>query len=227
LHMRILIVEDRPRMAALLRRTLRNEGHFVTIASDGEQAIVLGRSQDLDVILLDITLPVVDGFTVLRQLRTERLTTSIIMVTARDAMSDIIRGLDLGADDYLTKPFALDILLARIRAVSRRGPAMLSGKLEFEDLFLNRQTHELLRQGRSVPLTRIEFALLEKLIRNAGLIVTKDALIEAGWGLAADVSENSLHVFIRTLRHKIATDGEPQLLHTARGIGYTLRAKTY
>jgi DNA-binding response OmpR family regulator len=214
-------------MASLLRRTLRNEGHFVTIASDGEQAILLGRSQDLDVILLDITLPILDGFTVLRQLRAERLTTSIIMVTARDAMSDIIRGLDLGADDYLTKPFALDILLARIRAVSRRGPAMLSDKLEFEGLLLNQQTHELLRQGRTAPLTRIEFALLEKLIRNAGLIVTKDALIEAGWGLAADVNENSLHVFIRSLRHKIAPGEEPQLLHTARGIGYTLRAKIY
>ena len=223
--MRILIVEDRPRMAALLKRTLRSEGHSVKIASDGEQAMELGRSQDLDVILLDVALPLVDGFTVLRQLREERLTTSIIMVTARDAMSDIVRGLDLGADDYLTKPFALDILLARIRAVSRRGQTMLSEKLEFEDLLINRQTYELLRKGRSAPLTRTEFALMEKLIRNAGLIVTKDALIEAGWGLGADVSENSLHVFIRALRHKIAIEGEPQLIQTARGIGYTLRAR--
>lgn len=224
--MRILVVEDRPRMAALLKRALRSEGHAVTIAPDGEQALQLGRSLNLDVILLDVSLPLIDGFTVLRQLREEQLTTPIIMVTARDAMSDIIRGLDLGADDYLTKPFALDILLARIRAVSRRGQTMLPATLAFEDLLINPQTYELLRRGRSTPLTRTEFALMEKLIRNAGLIVTKDALIEAGWGDDAEVSENSLHVFIRTLRHKIAIEGEPQLLHTARGIGYTLRART-
>jgi DNA-binding response OmpR family regulator len=213
-------------MAALLKRALRSEGHAVTIAPDGEQALQLGRSLNLDVILLDVSLPLIDGFTVLRQLREEQLTTPIIMVTARDAMSDIIRGLDLGADDYLTKPFALDILLARIRAVSRRGQTMLPATLAFEDLLINPQTYELLRRGRSTPLTRTEFALMEKLIRNAGLIVTKDALIEAGWGDDAEVSENSLHVFIRTLRHKIAIEGEPQLLHTARGIGYTLRART-
>lgn len=225
--MRILVVEDRPRMAALLKRTLRSQGHFVTIASDGGQAMILGRAEDLDVILLDVALPVVDGFTVLRQLREERLTTSIIMVTARDAMIDVIRGLDLGADDYLTKPFALDILLARIRAVARRGQNATTDTLQFEDLLISKQTYELLRKGRSTPLTRTEFALLEKLIRNAGFIVTKDALIEAGWGLGADVSENSLHVFIRTLRHKIAVEGEAQLLHTARGIGYTLRARAH
>jgi DNA-binding response OmpR family regulator len=210
-------------MARLLERALRSEGHSVTLAFDGEQAILCGRSQTLDVILLDVTLPLMDGFAVLRSLRSEQLSTPIIMVTARDSMADIIRGLDLGADDYLTKPFVLDVLLARIRAVSRRGPAVMTESLEFEDLKLNKRTYELLRRDRAVQLTRTEFALLEKLMRNAGLIVTKDALVEAGWGIGADVNESSLYVFVRALRNKIAADGEAQLLHTARGVGYTLR----
>ncbi len=221
--MRVLVVEDRPRMARLLERALRSEGHSVTLAFDGEQAVACGSSQRIDVILLDVTLPMMDGFTVLRSLRSERLTTPVIMVTARDSMADIIRGLDLGADDYLTKPFVLDVLLARIRAVSRRGPAMVPESLEFGDLRLNKRTYELSRRDRAVQLTRTEFALLEKLIRNAGLIVTKDALVEAGWGAGADVNESSLYVFVRALRNKIAIDGETQLLHTARGVGYTLR----
>jgi DNA-binding response OmpR family regulator len=221
--MRVLVVEDRPRMARLLERALRSEGHSVTLAFDGEQAIACGRSQSLDVILLDVTLPIMDGFAVLRSLRSDQLTTPVIMITARDSMADIIRGLDLGADDYLTKPFVLDVLLARIRAVSRRGPAMLPDNLEFADLKLNKRTYELLRRERVVQLTRTEFALLEKLIRNAGLIVTKDALVEAGWGIGVDVNQSSLYVFVRALRNKIAIDGEAQLLHTARGVGYTLR----
>lgn len=221
--MHILVVEDRPRMARLLDRTLRREGHTVTLALDGAKAVEYGRSSDLDVILLDIALPVMDGFAVLRTLRAERFTTPTIMVTARDSMDDIVRGLDLGADDYLTKPFALGNLLARIRAVSRRRPAIQLDRLEFAGLTLDRATHQLSRLGRSEELTRIEFALLEKLIRNAGMIVTKDILVEAGWGLGADVSDGSLYVFVRALRSKIATEGEPQLLHTVRGVGYTLR----
>jgi DNA-binding response OmpR family regulator len=221
--MHILVVEDRPRMARLLDRTLRREGHTVTLAFDGEQAIEYGRSPDLDVILLDVALPVLDGFAVLRTLRAERFTTPTIMVTARDSMEDIVRGLDLGADDYLTKPFALGNLLARIRAVSRRRPALQVERLAFEDLTLDRNTHRLSRSGRTEELTRIEFALLEKLIRNAGMIVTKDLLVRAGWGLGADVSDGSLYVFVRALRSKIAAEGEPQLLHTVRGVGYTLR----
>ena len=224
--MQVLVVEDHPRMARLLERALQSEGHSVTLASNGEQAMVYGRSPDLDVILLDVTLPVMDGFTVLRNLRAERTMTPAIMLTARDAMADIVKGLDLGADDFLTKPFALDVLFARIRAVSRRGAAMRTEQLEFEDLKLNRRTYELLRKGRSAPLTRTEFALLEKLMRNAGSIVPKDVLVEAGWGVGADVNDSTLYVFVRALRHKIAIEGEAQLLHTARGIGYALRAAT-
>ncbi len=222
--MQILVVEDRPRMARLLGSALRREGHTVTVALDGEQAIDYGRSPDLDVILLDVALPLIDGFSVLRMLRDERFTTPTIMLTARDSMEDIVRGLDLGADDYLTKPFSLDNLLARIRAVSRRRAVIPNERLEFGDLTLDRQTHKLSRQGRTELLTRIEFALMEKLIRSAGMVVTKDILVEAGWGLGADVSDGSLYVFVRALRHKIATGNEPQLLHTIRGVGYSLRA---
>ncbi|SDF39575.1 response regulator transcription factor [Terriglobus roseus] len=221
--MQILVVEDRPRMARLLDRALRRDGHTVTLAFDGEQAMEYGRSPHLDVILLDVALPGIDGFTVLNTLRTERLTTPTIMLTARDSMEDIVRGLDLGADDYLTKPFSLANLLARIRAVSRRRPVIQTERLEFRDLALDRSTHQLCRLGRSMPLSRIEFALMEKLLRNAGMVVTKDVLVEAAWGLGADVSDTSLYVYMRALRNKIASDGERQLLHTIRGVGYTLR----
>ncbi len=225
--MQILVAEDRPRMARLLERTLRREGHTVSVAFTGEQALDYARADELDAILLDVALPGIDGFTVLKTLRLEQSPTPIIMVTARDAMSDIVRGLDLGADDYLTKPFALDNLLARIRAVTRRKAAIQRDDLEFQGLRLNRQTYEMTRQGRSTMLTRIEFALMEKLIRNAGLVVTKESLVQAGWGLGADVQDGSLYMFVRALRHKIAVDGEEQLLHTARGLGYTLRTGSY
>jgi len=221
--MQILVVEDRPRMARLLDRALRRDGHTVTVALDGEQAVEYGRSPHLDVILLDVTLPAIDGFTVLTMLRSEKFTTPTIMLTARDSMEDIVRGLDLGADDYLTKPFALANLLARIRAVSRRKSIVPTERLEFRDLALDRATHGLSRLGRTEPLSRIEFALMEKLVRNAGMVVTKDMLVEAGWGLGAEVSDTSLYVYMRALRNKIASEGEKQLLHTIRGVGYTLR----
>jgi DNA-binding response OmpR family regulator len=224
---RVLVVEDRPRMARLLERALKSEGHSVVLAFDGEQALALGRSQDLDVILLDVMLPRMDGFAVIRNLRAEKFTTPTIMVTARDAMTDIVRGLDLGADDYLTKPFTLDVLLARIRAVARRGPVVHSDDLQFEDLKLNSRTHEISRNGRTAPLTRTEFALLEKLMRNAGSIVPRNVLVEAGWGHCAEVNDSTLYVFVRVLRNKIKTLGENQLLHTVRGVGYTIRGATH
>ena len=225
--MRLLLAEDRPRMAKLLERALRREGHSVLLAFDGEEALSLGRSENLDVIILDVMLPRMDGFTVIKTLRAARLTTPTIMVTARDAMADVVRGLDSGADDYLTKPFALDVLFARIRALSRRGPVAYPADLEFEDLRLCAKTHEIERRGRTVSLTRTEFALLDVLMRRAGSIVPRDTLAETGWGLGADVNDSTLYVFIRALRAKIAAPGEPQLLHTARGVGYTMRPATH
>jgi len=218
--MRILVAEDKPRMADFLARALHREGHAVLVAYDGQQALEVVRSADCDVILLDVMLPRVDGLAVIRTLRAEKRFTPTIIVSARDAMNDIVRGLDSGADDYLTKPFALDVLLARIRAVTRRSAPDAPVDLRFQDLVLNPGTHELRRAGRACALTRTEFALMEVLLRRAGMIVPRDALIEAGWGVGADVNEGTLYVFISALRNKI---GEPQLLHTVRGVGYTIR----
>jgi len=221
--MRVLVAEDKPRMARLLQRTLQNEGYSVALAFDGEEALNIGMSGGLDVIVLDVMLPGRDGFDVIRNLRAAKSMVPTIMVTARDAMSDIVQGLDSGADDYLTKPFALNVLLARIRALSRRGPAAYPADLQFQDLVLRSRTHEMQRGDRVLPLTRTEFGILEVMIRRAGCVVPRDVLVEAGWGGGAEVSDNTLYVFIRSLRTKIGN--APKLLHTVRGVGYSLRTE--
>lgn len=218
--MRVLVAEDKPLMADLLTRALRRDGHSVLVAYDGQDALEMGRFGDCDIILLDLMLPRIDGFTVIRTLRAERRSTPTLIVSARDDLKDIVRALDLGADDYLTKPFALDVLLARVRALSRRLPQIIIENLIFEDMVLDVSTHELHRNDRVSPLTRTEFALMELLMRRAGSIVSREALIEAGWGCGADVSESTLYVFMGILRTKI---GDPQFLHTVRSIGYSLR----
>ena len=222
--MRVLIAEDKPRMARFLQRALQSEGYAVELAFDGEQALSMGLSGGLDLMVLDVMLPRRDGFDVIRNLRAAKQMLPTIMVTACDARSDIVRGLDLGADDYLTKPFALDVLLARVRALTRRGPAAYPQNLQVEDLVLDSRTHELRRGSRSASLTRTEYALLETLMRRPGCIVPRDTLVEAGWGGGAEVGEGTLYVFIRGLRAKIVAGNERQLLHTVRGVGYTLRA---
>src|SRR5262249_38279430 len=163
-HMRVLVAEGRPRMARLLQRALQSEGYTVSLAFDGEQALSMGLAGGLDVLVLDVMLPGRDGFDVIRNLRAAKQTIPTIMVTARDAMSDIVHGLDLGADDYLTKPFALDVLLARVRALSRRAGPSYSGDLQYGDLSLDSRTHELRRGERTAALTRTEYALLEVLM---------------------------------------------------------------
>ena len=152
-------------------------------------------------------------------------TRATILVTACDAMADIVRGLDSGADDYLTKPFSLEVLLARVRALARRGPVTCADVVTFDDMILHRGAHELQRGTRRVALTRTEFELLEILMRRSGQIVPRDVLAEAGWGGDADVSDSTIYVFMRALRSKITQAGERQLLHTARGVGYTLRTE--
>jgi DNA-binding response OmpR family regulator len=208
-----------------LRRALQTEGHSVALAYDGEKALQLGLGADLDVILLDVMLPCLDGLTVLRRLRAARLDVPVIIVSARDSGADIVQGLDLGADDYLTKPFELDILLARVRAVARRGSAPHPVDLTFEDLRLNPATYQMRRGERCVSLTRTEYSLLEVLIRRAGMVVPRDVLIAEGWGADADVNEANLYFFIRALRSKITQPGETELLHTVRGVGYSIRAE--
>jgi DNA-binding response OmpR family regulator len=224
--MRVLVVEDKPSAADLLRRALEHEGHCVELAYDGEQALCLGKSEDLDVIILDLMLPRVDGFTVLKKLREANRLTPTIILSARDAMEDIVRGLDSGADDYLTKPFALDVFLARVRAVARRGSVTHPVDLQFHDLTLKSTRYELQRGQRVAPLTRTEYVLLKTLLRRASRVVPKEVLIEAGWGMGVDVNESTLYVFIHSLRSKITQPGEAQLLHTLRGVGYSLRRVT-
>jgi DNA-binding response OmpR family regulator len=219
------VAEDRPNTADLLRRALETEGHSVQLAYDGDRALKLGLAAALDVILLDVMLPRMDGLSVLRRLREARLHTPVIIVSARDAGPDIVQGLDSGADDYLTKPFELDILFARLRAVARRAPAVQPTDLRFGDLRLNPGTYQLHRGDRTVSLTRTEFALLETLIRRAGMVVPREVLIEEGWGMASDVSDANLYFFVRALRSKITQPGETELLHTVRGVGYAIRSE--
>jgi two-component system response regulator MprA len=222
--MRVLIVEDKKSLAGHMGRALEDEGHTVTLAFDGEVALKLGRSNNFDLMLLDGLLPRMDGFDVIRKLREDRLTTQTIIVSARDSMQDIVCGLDAGADDYLTKPFALDVLLAKVRAAARRVPIPIPQEIVFDDLILRPHLFELQRGKRIASLTRTECALIETLIRRAPTVVPHGVLIEEGWSADTDVSYDSLYVFIRALRAKITQPGEDELLHTIRGVGYSLRS---
>jgi two-component system response regulator MprA len=209
-----------------LHRALETEGHSVLLAYDGDRALKLGMAADIDVILLDVMLPRLDGLSVLKRLREARLHTPVIIVSARDAGPDIVQGLDCGADDYLTKPFELNILLARVRAVARRSQAPQPTDLRFGDLRLNPGTYQMHRGDRTVSLTRTEYALLETLIRRAGMVVPREVLIEEGWGMESDVSDANLYFFVRSLRSKITQPGEAELLHTIRGVGYSIRGES-
>ena len=223
--MRILIVEDDAKMAELLRPGLSREGHAVEVAGDGIDGLEQGRTESFDAIVLDIMLPGLDGLTVARRLRSGGVGTPILMLTARDSAPDIVRGLDVGADDYLTKPFSFEVLAARLRVIARRTATESGSTLHVADLRLDDRTHEVHRGRRSITLTRTEFALLEHLMRRAGRMVSRDNLIESVWGIDRDVESNTLDVFIFQLRSKLETGGEGRLIHTVRGFGYTLREK--
>jgi DNA-binding response OmpR family regulator len=220
--MRILIVEDERRMAELLRQGLTEEGHHVVLAGDGVTGFEIAHDTRFDVILLDMMLPQMDGFTLARRLRESRNQTPILVLTAKDAAADVVRGLDAGADDYLTKPFSFEILLARLRAVSRRGAIAQPVCLEAADVKLDPATRQVTRGGRSLNLTPREFSLLELLLRNSGRVVRRETILESVWGFDCDVHENTLEAFVRLLRLKVDAS-EPKLIHTVRGVGYALR----
>ncbi len=221
--MRILVVEDERRMASLLERGLTEEGHSVLVAHDGLDGLSLASNHGFDLILLDVMLPGLDGFTIAKRLRGAGDRTPILMLTARDATHDIVHGLDLGADDYLTKPFSFDVLFARVRAVSRRGPIERPVCLAAGTLTLNPATREIRRGQRLITLTRTEYAVLELLLRNAGRVIPRDTLLERVWGGETGIESNTLDAFVRLLRAKIEHPGESKLIQTIRGVGYALR----
>jgi DNA-binding response OmpR family regulator len=223
--MQVLVVEDERRMAELLRQGLEEEGHSVVLTGNGRDALAMAESHPFDAIVLDVMLPGLDGFSVAKRLRSGRNQTPILMLTARDATTDIIEGLNLGADDYLVKPFSFEVLLARLRAVSRRGAIAQPPVLQVADLSLDPSAHEVARSGRRIVLTRTEYGLLELLMRRAGRVVTRENLIESVWGFDSNVRSNTLDAFIRLLRDKVDTGGETSLIQTVRGVGYCLRAK--
>lgn len=222
--MRILIVEDEKDMAQLLKTGLEEENHIVDVAFDGIGGLELAQAFNFDVIILDVMLPRLDGFEVARRLRAKGNHTPILMLTARDTVPDVVKGLDLGADDYLTKPFSFAVLLARLRAASRRQYGQPTSVLRVGDLELNPATIQVSRAKHEINLTATEFRLLEFLMRRPGTVVSRNAIVEAVWGFDDEVNDNTVDVFIRLLRRKIDDAHEEKLIRTVRGVGYSLRA---
>ena len=221
--MRVLIVEDDRKLARQLQKGLEEQSHSTTVALDGRDGLEAARQGGFDVLVLDVMLPGLDGFSIVRKLRTAKVSTPILLLTAKDAVEDIVEGLDAGADDYLTKPFSFKVLLARLRALARRKTVEPLTRLQVADLVLDPATHEVKRGGATVSLARTEFRLVEALMRNAGRVMTSSRLLEAVWGHDREVESNTLAVYIRMLRAKIDPPGSRKLIHTVRGIGYAMR----
>jgi len=219
----ILVVEDEPKMARLLHRGLTERGDVVEVASTGEAAVAIARTGEFDVVLLDVTLPGMDGFEVCRQLRAARVWAPVLMLTARSAVEDRIRGLDAGADDYLPKPFSLAELLARIRALVRRGPVVRPTLVTIGDLTLDPATRRVWRGEREIALSSKEFALLETFMRRPDQVLTRDQLLEHAWDIAYESRSNVVDVYVRYLREKIDRPFSRRTLETVRGVGYRLR----
>jgi two-component system, OmpR family, response regulator MprA len=220
----VLVVDDEPAVREALRRALELEGYRVALAEDGAHALAQVATEEPDAIVLDVLMPVVDGLTACRRLRQQGSRVPVLMLTARDSVGDRVAGLDAGADDYLVKPFALEELLARIRALLRRGDAAgRDGALRFADLSLDPATREVKRGDRSIELTRTEFHLLELFLRNPRQVLTRSLIFERVWGYDFGPTSNSLDVYVGYLRRKTEAGGEPRLIHTVRGVGYALR----
>ncbi|HEX8001694.1 MAG TPA: response regulator transcription factor [Mycobacteriales bacterium] len=219
-----LVVDDDPELRAALTRALRLDGYDVTAVANGLKALEAIPELKPDVVVLDLMMPYVGGLEVCRRLRAKGDRTPILVLTARDEVGDRVEGLDAGADDYLVKPFALDELRARLRALLRRTrPAEDSRAVSLGDLTLDPESHTARRGDRALDLTRTEFALLELLLRNAGRVLTRDVIMDRVWGYELEPASNSLEVFIGYLRRKTEAGGEPRLIHTVRGVGYVAR----
>lgn len=220
---RVLVVEDDEEIAQVLQRSLRLEGYEVKLAADGVRGLDEAHAFLPDIIVLDLGLPRLDGIDVAKRLRDDGDDTPILMLTARDALESRVAGLDVGADDYLVKPFERQELLARMRALLRRRPPRGMAPLRVGDLTLNPDTHEVARADRAIDLTQREFELLEYLMRNERLVISRQKLLDEVWGYDPFSITNTIEVFVSNLRRKLEAGGEPRLLHTVRGAGYVLR----
>ena len=228
--MKILVVDDEQAVRESLRRSLRFNGYEVLTANDGLEAVATVRAENPELLILDVMMPNMDGLEVCRTLRSEGWDRPILVLTARDGVSDRVAGLDAGADDYLPKPFALEELLARVRSLVRRAAAESISKqqpvetqLSFEDLKLDADTREVTRGDRQISLTRTEFALLRLLMENPRKVLSRNTILEEVWGYDFPTSGNALEVYIGYLRKKTEENGEPRLIHTVRGVGYVMR----
>ncbi len=222
--MRVLVVDDEPAVRSALERALGLEGYDVELVPDGREALARMPALAPDAVVLDVLMPFIDGLEVCRRLRADGDRTPVLMLTARDAVADRVEGLDAGADDYLVKPFALDELLARVRALLRRTEASeRAERLRFADISLDLATHEVVRGARPIELTRTEFVLLELLLRHPRQVLTRSIIFEHVWGYDFGPSSNSLEVYVGYLRRKTEAGGESRLIHTVRGVGYVLR----
>src|SRR5437588_5694849 len=220
--MRILLVEDELKMARALRRGLEHEGYAVDVAADGEEAVFQGTENEYDAVVLDVMLPGLDGFDVCRELRSRSRWAPVLMLTARDSVEDRIRGLDVGADDYLVKPFAFGELLARLRALIRRGPHDRPPQLRAADVVLDPAAHTVARAGTKVDLSAREFALLEYIMRNAGQVVSRSRILEHVWDYNYNGLSNVVDVYVGYLRKKLETPFGRPFLRTVRGVGYSV-----
>jgi two-component system response regulator MprA len=220
---RVLVVDDEPPVRDALERALSLEGYRVDLAGDGAEALKKVATEEPDVIVLDVLMPGVDGLETCRRLRAEGHGLPVLMLTARDAVSDRVDGLDAGADDYLVKPFALEELLARLRALMRRSSPEEADVLRFSDLVLDLGAYEARRGNRVIDLTRTEFLLLELFMRNPKQVLTRSIIFDRVWGYDFGPTSNSLEVYVGYLRRKTEAGGEPRLIHTMRGVGYVLR----
>ncbi len=224
--MRILVVEDEPKLASVIKRGLEEQGYAVDIATDGEDGLHLAQLEPYDVIVLDIMLPKLSGYDVCARLRAEQRTVPVLMLTARDAVDDRVRGLDAGADDYLVKPFAFQELLARLRALLRRESYSKDPVLRVADLELDTVTHQVRRAGLIIELTSKEYTIIEYFARNPNRVLTRTQIAQHVWDYDFVSMSNIVDVYIGYLRRKLNDDREPRLLHTIRGVGYQLKAAT-
>ncbi len=223
--MNVLLVEDDPAVRGAVERALRHAGHQPALATDGVRALEQATAVRYDAVVLDLGLPGLDGLEVCRRLRASGNQVPVLMLTARAAVAERVAGLDAGADDYLVKPFALDELLARLRALERRAPAVgqTRGQLRFDDLVLDRDAMTSTRGSREIPLSRTEYQLLELLMAGQGKVQSRDVIFDKVWGYDFGPESNSLDVYIGYLRRKLEADGESRIIHTVRGVGYVMR----